>query len=39
MIRHEVRVHPSADRLPREAQLAWKLAELAALDDIDADTA
>jgi len=39
MIRHEVRVHPSADRLPREAQLAWKLAELAALPAIDADTA
>lgn len=27
---HEVRVHPSAARLPREAQLTWKLAELAA---------
>ncbi|MFG2972267.1 MmgE/PrpD family protein [Streptomyces sp. NPDC048331] len=29
MIEHEVRVHPSADRLPRERQLAWKLAEAA----------
>ena len=26
MIDHEVRVHPSSDRLPREEQLAWKLA-------------
>src|ERR1043166_6158508 len=30
MVVHEVRVHPSAARLPREAQLTWKLAELAA---------
>ena len=30
MIVHEVRVRPSAARLPREAQLTWKLAELAA---------
>ncbi|MFE7095631.1 MmgE/PrpD family protein [Streptomyces erythrochromogenes] len=29
MIEHEVRVHPSAARLPREQQLAWKLAETA----------
>ena len=29
MITHHVRVHPSSDRLPREDQLAWKLAELA----------
>ncbi|MFD6969524.1 MmgE/PrpD family protein [Streptomyces sp. NPDC059949] len=29
MIDHQVRVHPSADRLPREEQLAWKLAEAA----------
>ncbi|MFF3015738.1 MmgE/PrpD family protein [Streptomyces sp. NPDC057939] len=29
MIEHEVRVHPSSDRLPRERQLAWKLAETA----------
>ena len=39
MIRHEVRVHPSAARLPRERQLAWKLAELARLPALDADTA
>src|SRR5699024_6975190 len=26
---HHVRVHPSSDDLPRQAQLAWKLAELA----------
>jgi 2-methylcitrate dehydratase len=30
MIVHEVRVHPSAARLPREAQLTWKIAEVAA---------
>ncbi|MPV36048.1 MmgE/PrpD family protein [Georgenia subflava] len=29
MITHDVRVHPSADNLPRTEQLAWKLAELA----------
>ena len=29
MIEHEVRVHPSADRLPREAQLAWQIARFA----------
>ena len=29
MIDHTVRVHPSADRLPREQQLAWKIAEVA----------
>ena len=29
MIDHRVRVHPSADRLPREEQLAWKLAAVA----------
>ncbi|EGJ73226.1 putative 2-methylcitrate dehydratase [Streptomyces sp. Tu6071] len=29
MIEHHVRVHPSADRLPREDQLAWKLATVA----------
>jgi len=39
MIRHEVRVHPSAERLPRERQLAWKLAELAGMPTINADTA
>ena len=27
---HEVRVHPSSERLPRQAQLTWKMAELAA---------
>lgn len=40
MIEHRVRVHPSADRLPREHQLAWKIAELAAgRPPIDADAA
>jgi 2-methylcitrate dehydratase len=39
MIRHEVRVYPSAARLPREQQLAWKIAELARMPAIDADTA
>ncbi|MGQ4512958.1 MmgE/PrpD family protein [Streptomyces sp. DW26H14] len=29
MIDHQVRVHPSSDRLPREEQLAWKLAAVA----------
>ncbi|MEU6233928.1 MmgE/PrpD family protein [Kitasatospora sp. NPDC047058] len=29
MIEHHVRVHPSTDRLPREEQLAWKLAQVA----------
>jgi 2-methylcitrate dehydratase len=29
MYLHPVRVHPSADGLPREDQLAWKLAEVA----------
>ncbi|MBP8532392.1 MmgE/PrpD family protein [Streptomyces sp. MK37H] len=29
MIEHHVHVHPSADRLPREHQLAWKLASVA----------
>ncbi|SCF99169.1 2-methylcitrate dehydratase, partial [Streptomyces sp. Ncost-T6T-2b] len=29
MIDHQVRVHPSAARLPREEQLAWKLAAVA----------
>ena len=27
---HAVRVHPSADRLPRTDQLAWAIAEVAA---------
>lgn len=30
MIDHHVRAHPSKDRLPREDQLAWKIAEVAA---------
>ncbi len=30
MILHEVRVHPEADRLAREGQLAWKIAAVAA---------
>ena len=29
MIDHEVRVHPESDRLPREDQLAWKIAMVA----------
>ena len=29
MIEHEVRVHPESDRLPREDQLAWKIAAVA----------
>ena len=29
MIAHRVKVHPSAERLPRGAQLAWKIAEMA----------
>jgi 2-methylcitrate dehydratase len=39
MISHTVTVHPAASRLPREAQLAWKLASLATMPAIDADTA
>ena len=30
MILHEVRVHPAKERLPREQQLAWKIAAVAA---------
>ena len=30
MIRHEIRVHPSAANLPREQQLAWHIASFAA---------
>jgi len=30
MIIHDVKVHPEADRLPREGQLAWKIAAVAA---------
>ena len=29
MILHDVRVHPEADRLPRQDQLAWKIAAVA----------
>ncbi|MYT23662.1 MmgE/PrpD family protein [Streptomyces sp. SID7760] len=32
MIEHRVRVHPSSDRLPRQEQLAWKLALTATSD-------
>ncbi|MBB4659648.1 MmgE/PrpD family protein [Parvularcula dongshanensis] len=40
MIEHEVRAHPSKDDLPREEQLAWKLAALAADPvEVEADTA
>ncbi|MFJ3755321.1 MmgE/PrpD family protein [Streptomyces sp. NPDC090080] len=40
MIEHHVRVHPSADRLPREEQLAWKLAAVAtATEEPDTDSA
>jgi 2-methylcitrate dehydratase len=34
MVTHDVRVHPSADNLPRTEQLAWKIAEVAA-DPVD----
>jgi 2-methylcitrate dehydratase len=30
MIDHEVRVHPETDRLPRDRQLAWRIAAVAA---------
>ncbi|HBF80889.1 MAG TPA: 2-methylcitrate dehydratase [Streptomyces sp.] len=40
MIEHHVRVHPSAARLPREEQLAWKLAAVATgTEELDADSA
>ncbi|MEV1011856.1 MmgE/PrpD family protein [Streptomyces sp. NPDC049881] len=40
MIEHHVRVHPSADRLPREDQLAWKLASVATgTEEPDTDSA
>ncbi len=35
---HEVTVHPEKDRLPRDAQLAWKIAEVAA-DPVAVDSA
>ena len=34
MITHHLRVHPSAERLAREDQLAWKIAEVAT-DDVE----
>ncbi|MDQ3558123.1 MAG: MmgE/PrpD family protein [Pseudomonadota bacterium] len=38
MIRHHVRVHPSAANLPREEQLAWKIAEVGvSAMELDAD--
>ena len=36
MTPHEVRAHPSKDELPREDQLAWKMAEVAA-DPVEVD--
>jgi 2-methylcitrate dehydratase len=36
MRQHEVRVHPSRERLPRAEQLAWKIAEVAS-DDVAVD--
>lgn len=36
MITHPVRVHPSADRLAREDQLAWKIAQVA-VDPVPVD--
>lgn len=40
MIEHHVRVRPSADRLAREDQLAWKLAEVATATGVpEADSA
>ncbi|CAN3984791.1 MmgE/PrpD family protein [Kitasatospora purpeofusca] len=40
MIEYHVRVHPSADRLPREEQLAWRLAAVAAgTEELDPDSA
>jgi 2-methylcitrate dehydratase len=40
MINHEVRAHKEKERLPREQQLAWKIAEVAADPvPVDADVA
>lgn len=40
MIEHRVKVHPSAARLPREEQLAWKLAAVAtATEELDPGSA
>ncbi len=38
MILHDVRVHPETDRLPREEQLAWKIAQVA-VDPVPVDDA
>jgi len=38
MIVHDIRVHPEADRLAREDQLAWKIAEVAA-DPVEVEPA
>ena len=38
MIRHEIRVHPERDRLPKQEQLAWKIAAVAS-DPIEVDSA
>src|SRR5258708_15327375 len=38
MIQHEVKVRPASSPLPREEQLAWKLASLGTLPAIEADT-
>ena len=40
MTDHIVTVHPSSERLPRERQLAWKLAEVATgTRDVEDDVA
>jgi 2-methylcitrate dehydratase len=36
MILHEVRAHKEKERLPRDAQLAWKIAQVAA-DNVPVD--
>ena len=38
MILHDVRVHPESDRLAREDQLAWKIAQVAA-DPVEVESA
>jgi 2-methylcitrate dehydratase len=38
MLIHDVRVHPEQDRLPRQQQLAWKIAAVAA-DPVDVEPA
>src|SRR5713226_10787863 len=37
MVWHEVKVHPSAENFPREMQLAWKIAAVAA-DPVEVET-